>query len=117
MGARERISLTTRLYWALETIAGNASSTRTGSAPSLAFKPQTNVPVYVSLMRIAWRVVLPQRFPLGLAMPSSLSVRAMSSVDFPASDMSKMRLMTWDESGSGSSLGLFLGPSWTITRL
>ena len=117
LGALERINLTTRLNWAVETIAGNASSTRTGSALSLAFTPQINVPVYVSLMRIAWRVVLPQRFPLGLAMPSSLSVRAMSSVDFPASDMSKIRLTTLDESGSGSSLGLFLGPSWTITLL
>ena len=68
-------------------------------------------------MRMAWTLVLPQGFPLGLVMPSSLRIRAMSSVDFPASDMSNMRLTTWDESGSGSSLGRFFGPSWTITRL
>ena len=68
-------------------------------------------------MRIAWTLVLPQGFPLGLVMPSSLRMRAMSSVDLPASDRSNMRMTTREESGSSSSLGLFLGPSSTITRL
>ena len=68
-------------------------------------------------MRMAWTLVLPQGFPLGLVMPSSLRMRAMSSVDFPASDMSNMRLTMREEPGSSSSLGRFLGPSCTITRL
>ena len=68
-------------------------------------------------MRIAWTLVLPQGFPLGLVMPSSLRMRAISSVDFPASDMSNIRLTMREESGSSSNLGRFLGPSWTMTRL
>ena len=37
-------------------------------------------------------------------------MRVISSVLFPASAMSKMRLMIRDESGSGSKVGRFLGP-------
>ena len=43
--ARERISSLTRRNWALVTMVGNAFSRRTGSAMSLAFMPQSNVPV------------------------------------------------------------------------
>ena len=43
LGARERISLLTRLNWALVTMAGNAFSTRTGSALSFECVPQTRV--------------------------------------------------------------------------
>ena len=45
LGARDRSSLLTRLNWALEVMAGKAFSTRTGSAPFLAFTPQVSVPV------------------------------------------------------------------------
>ena len=45
LGARARISLPTRLNWAFVMMAGNAFSTRTGSALSFAFAPQTRVPV------------------------------------------------------------------------
>ena len=45
LGARDRSSLLTRLNWAVEMMAGKAFSTRTGSAPSLAFTPQVSVPV------------------------------------------------------------------------
>ena len=45
MGARARISLPTRPNWALVMMAGNAFSTRTGSALSFAFAPQIMVPV------------------------------------------------------------------------
>ena len=45
LGARARISLPTRLNWALVMMAGNAFSTRTGSALSFAFTPQIRVPV------------------------------------------------------------------------
>ena len=65
-GARERRSLLTRSNCFLAIMAGNAFSTRTGSAPFLALAPQIKVPVYVSLMRMAWTLVLPQRFPLRL---------------------------------------------------
>ena len=40
LGARARISLPTRPNWALVMVAGNAFSTRTGSALSFAFAPQ-----------------------------------------------------------------------------
>ena len=98
-------------------MAGNAFSTRTGSALSLALIPQTSVPVYASLVRMLWTLVLAQSFPLGLAMPSLLSVRMISSVPFPASAMSYMRLTVGATSGSISRVGLFLGPSCTMTRL
>ena len=49
LGARARISLATRPNWVLLMMAGNAFSTRTGSALSLALRPQTRVPVYASL--------------------------------------------------------------------
>ena len=52
MGARELRCFPTRRNWALVTMAGNAFSTRTGSAWSLAFTPQSIVPVYASLVRI-----------------------------------------------------------------
>ena len=41
------------------------------------FTPQSIVPVYASLVRMPWTLVLPQSFPLGLAMPSSLRVLVM----------------------------------------
>ena len=41
MGARELKCFPTRRNWALVTMAGNAFSTRTGSALSLAFTPQS----------------------------------------------------------------------------
>ena len=43
LGARERSFRFTRRNWALETMAGNAFSTRTGSALFLASTPQTKV--------------------------------------------------------------------------
>ena len=98
-------------------MAGNAFSTRTGSAWSLAFTPQSIVPAYASLVRMPWTLVLPQSFPLGLAMPSLLRVRMISSVPFPASAMSNMRLTMRDASGLISRVGLFLGPSGTMIRL
>ena len=60
---------------------------------------------------------LDQSFPAGLAMPSSLRVRAMCSIPVPASAMSKMRLTTREASGSGSRVGLFFAPSGTISLL
>ena len=98
-------------------MAGNAFSTRTGSALSLAFAPQTSVPVYASLVRMLWTLVLAHSLPLGLAMPSLLRVRMISSVPSPASAMSNMRLTMRDASGSISRVGLFFGPSCTMTRL
>ena len=117
MGARRRSCWLTRRNWALEMMAGNAFSTRTGSALSLAFAPQINVPVYASLVRMLWTLALPQSFPLGLEMPSLLRVRVISSVPLPASAMSKMRLTMRDVSGLISRVGLFLGPSCAMTRL
>ena len=92
-------------------MAGNAFSTRTGSPLSLAFAPQTNVPVYASLVRMLWTLVLAQSFPLGLEMPSLLRVRMISSVPPPASAMLNMRLTMRDASGLISRVGRFLGPS------
>ena len=68
-------------------------------------------------MRMAWTLVLPHCFPLGLAMPSLLRMRVMSVIPLPASDRSKMRLTMGAVSGSICSVGLFLGPSCTLTRL
>ena len=45
MGARERIRALTRLNLALETMAGNAFSMRTGSDFTLPVVPQRSVPV------------------------------------------------------------------------
>ena len=45
LGARERIRLLTRWDLALEMMAGNAFSMRTGSALSFALAPQISVPV------------------------------------------------------------------------
>ena len=44
LGARRRNCLPTRWNWVLETMAGNAFSTRTGSALSLAFTPPNQSP-------------------------------------------------------------------------
>ena len=60
---------------------------------------------------------LDQSLPAGLAMPSSLRAWAIFSIPVPASAMSKMRLMTREASASGSRVGLFLGPSCTMTLL
>ena len=60
---------------------------------------------------------LDQSFPVGLAMPSSLRARAMCSIPVPASAMSKMRFTTREASGSGSRVGLFFGPSCTMSLL
>ena len=73
--------------------------------------------MYASLVRMPWTLVLPQSFPLGLAMPSPFRVLVISSIPLPASAMSKMRLTMRDASGSGSRVGRFLGPSCTMTRL
>ena len=113
LGARRRSCRLTRRNRVLETMAGNAFSTRTGSAPSFALAPQTRVPVYASLVRTLWMLVLPQTFPAGLAMPSPLRVRVMSSIPLPASDIAKMRSTMGDVAGFGSRVGRFLGPSWT----
>ena len=107
----------TRRNWALETMAGKAFSTRTGSALSLPLAPQSNVPVYASLVRMPWTLVLPQSFSLGLAMPSLLRMRVISRVPLPASARLKMRRTMRDVSGLISRVGRFLGPSGTITRL
>ncbi len=96
-------------------MAGNALSTRTGSALSFAFVPQTSVPVYASLLRMMWTPFLDQSLPVGLAMPSSLRVRAMSRIPLPDSATSKMRLTTGEVAGSGSRVGRFLAPSCTMT--
>ena len=80
LGARERIILFTRSNWSLVTVAGNAFSTRTGSAPSFALLPQTRVPRYASFLRMLWTVGLFQSLPLGLAMPSSLRMRTIFSI-------------------------------------
>ena len=45
LGARELICLFTLRNWVLETMAGNAFSTLTGSPLSLAPPPQSKVPV------------------------------------------------------------------------
>ena len=58
--ASEVICFLTRRNWALETIAGNAFSTLTGSVLILAFTPQSNVPVYTSLVRMLWTLVFDQ---------------------------------------------------------
>ena len=54
-------------------------------------------------------LVLPHGFPLGLVMPSSLRMRAISRVDFPASDMSNTRLTTLRRIGIGLQLRSLLG--------
>ena len=41
----------------------------------------------------------------------------MCSIPVPASAMSKMRLTTREASGSGSRVGRFFGPSYTMTLL
>ena len=99
----------------METMAGNAVSTRTGSALFLASTPQTNVPVYTSFFRMMWTPFLDQSLPVGLAMPSSLKVRVMSRIPLPASAMPKMRSTTEEVAGSGSRVGLFLAPSCTMS--
>ncbi len=60
---------------------------------------------------------LDQSFPAGLAMPSSLRVVEICSIPVPATAMPKMRFKTLEASGSGSSMGRFLAPSWTMTLL
>ena len=66
---------------------------------------------------MACTLVLPHSLPLGLATPSSLRVLVMFTIPFPASAISKMRLTMREASRSGSRVGLFLGPSCTMTRL
>ena len=100
---------------ALDMMAGKAFSTRTGSALSLASVPQTRVPVYASFLRMIWTPFLDQSLPVGLAMPSSLSVRVMSRIPLPTSAMPKMRSTTGAVVGSGSSVGRFLAPSCTMS--
>ena len=115
LGARERSFRFTRRNRALETMAGNAFSTRTGSALSLASAPQTRAPVYASFLRMMWTPFLDQSLPVGLAMPSSLRVRVMSRIPLPASAMPKMRSTTAAVVGSGSRVGRFLAPSCTMS--
>ena len=115
LGARERSFRFTRRNRDLETMAGNAFSTLTGSAPSLASVPQTRVPVYTSFLRMMWTPFFVHCLPVGLAMPSSLRVRAMSRIPLPDSAMPKMRSTTGDVSGSGSRVGRFLAPSCTMS--
>ena len=98
-------------------MAGNALSTLTGSAPSLALLPQTRVPKYASFLRMLWTVGLFQSLPLGLAIPSSLRMRTIFIIPFRVSARSKMRLTMPVVSGSGSRAGLSLGPSCTLTFL
>ena len=117
LGARERSILFTRSDWALVTVAGNAFSTRTGSAPSLALLPQTRMPRYASFLRMLWTVGLFQSLPLGLAMPSSLRMRTIFIIPLRDSARSKIRLTMPVVSGSGSRVGLSLGPSCTLTLL
>ena len=94
----------------LETMAGCASSTRTGGWPSFALAPQTTIPAYASLVRMKWTVVLSHFLPLEVGMPSALRVLAMSRVLFPWRAMSKMRLATASAGGFSSSLGALLRP-------
>ena len=75
-------------------MAGNAFSTRTGGAPSLASTPQTRVPVYTSFLRMMWTPFLDQSLPVGLAIPSSLRVRVTARIPLPALAMPKMRSTT-----------------------
>ena len=117
LGARERSILFTRSNWSLVTVAGNAFSTRTGPTPSLALLPQTRVPRYASFLRMLWTVGLFQSLPLGLAMPSSLRMRTIFIIPLRDSARSKMRLTMPFVSGSGSRVGLSLGPSCTLTFL
>ena len=60
----------------------------------LATVPQTRVPVYTSLVRMKRTALLVQSFPVALEMPSPLRVRAISSIPFPVSASSKIRLTT-----------------------
>ena len=117
LGARDRSFRFTRRNRDLETMAGNAFSTLTGSALSLASTPHTRVPVYTSLRRMMWTPFLDQSLPVGLAMPSSLRVLVMSRMPVPDSAMSKMRSTTGAVAGSGSRVGRFLAPSCTMTLL
>ncbi len=59
-------------------MAGKASSTRTGSALSLALIPQTTTPVYASLASMVWMVVFSHFLPLVVGMPSALRVLTTS---------------------------------------
>ena len=101
----------------LVTIAGNASSTRTGGAPSLASTPQTSVPVYASLERMRCTVDFNQCLPVEVGMPSPFSVLVMSRVLLPCRAIWKMRRITESAGGSSSSLGRFFAPSWIDTFL
>ena len=78
--AREAVAPLAHLNWALDTIAGNAFSTLTGSDLLLALAPQSKPPVYTSLVRMLWTLVFDQGFPLELVIPSSLRIHAMSLV-------------------------------------
>ena len=112
-GAGERSSLLTLRNSCLETMAGCASSTRTGAWPSFALIPQTTAPVYASLSNMVWMVVLSHFLPLTVGMPSALRVLVMSRMLLPCRAMSKMRRTTASAGWSSSSLGRFFGPSWT----
>ena len=116
-GARDCIILAMRWNSRLETMAGCASSTRTGGAPSLALAPQTTVPAYASLVSTKWTVVLSHFLPLEVGMPSALRVLAMSRVLFPWRAMSKMRRATASAGGFSSSLGRFFGPVLDVDPL
>ena len=60
-------------------------------------------------------VVLVQRLPWGLAMPSLFRVLVMSRMLVPSRAIWKMRRTTPSAGGSSSSLGRFLTPSCTGT--
>ncbi|MCY4624393.1 MAG: hypothetical protein OXC99_05250 [Chloroflexi bacterium] len=83
----------------------------------MAVVPQTTAPVYASLASMAWMVVLSHLLPLTVGMPSALRVLVMSRMLLPWMTMSKMRRTIASAGGSSSSLGRFVGPSWTWTLL
>lgn len=64
--------------------------------------------MYASLVRMQCMLVFSQRFPLGLGMPSALSVLVMSRALLPFWANWKMRLTTPSAGGSGSSFGRLL---------
>ena len=62
-------------------------------------------------------LILFQSLPLGLAIPSSLRMRAIFSIPLRDSARSNMRLTMGEVSGSISRVGLSLEPSCTLTFL
>ena len=102
----------------MDTNAGHAFSTRTGSfaLSPLLFTPHTAVPVYASFVSTWCSPFLYHRFPR-LLMPHPFNSRQISFSPLPRSELSNISRTIGAADGSTCSVGRSFTPSLTFTRL